>query len=61
MLDKVKALPHKKIFVIGFVLVLISGMLSFDFWPKLISGTILGFGFLLIIIATDKKLSSTDK
>lgn len=61
MLEKIKALPHKRIFAIGMTMVLIGCSMWFNLWTNIVGGILVGIGFLLIIVASDKKHSNADK
>jgi hypothetical protein len=64
MLSKIKALSEKKVFAIGMTLVLVGSALCafpFNLLTRIIGSIVVGFGFLFVIIASDKKHSKTNK
>ncbi len=61
MLNKIKAMSHKEIFAVGITMVLIGCSMWFNLWTNIVGGILSGIGFLLIIIASNKKHSNVDK
>lgn len=61
MLNEVKAMSHKKIFAVGITMILIGCSMWFNLWTNIVGGILSGIGFLLIIIASNKKHSNVDK
>ncbi|MHC1685910.1 MAG: hypothetical protein AB6733_23770 [Clostridiaceae bacterium] len=61
MLDKIKAMPHKKSFAIGLTLLLvgstISSILAVDTISMLLGGVLVFVGTLFIVAASDKRQS----
>lgn len=52
---------HKRIFAAGITMVLIGCSMWFNLWTNIAGGILSGIGFLLIIIASNKKHSNVDK
>lgn len=58
MLNKIKALPHKKLHIIGVAMILMGCSMWFNIWTNIAGGILGGIGFLLIIIASNKKFNN---
>ncbi|WP_096153943.1 hypothetical protein [Bacillus sp. FJAT-45066] len=62
MIDKLKNVPHKLLFAVGFSLVLVSGLLAFtNFWLNIISALTLFVAVLIILLAADQRHQATRK